>query len=31
MDMSRDNDKKERESPYIDMSRDGDQKICVYK
>ena len=31
MEMSRDNDQKEKESPYMELSRDNDQKRCVNK
>ena len=29
--MSRDNDQKKKEPPYMEMSRDKDQNSCVYK
>ena len=29
--MSRDNDRQRKESPYMEMSRDNDQKRCVNK
>ena len=29
--MSLDNDKQRKESPYMELSRDNDQKGCVYK
>ena len=29
--MSRDNDRQRKEFPYMEMSRDNDQKKCVYK
>ena len=28
--MLRDNDRQKKESPYMEMSRDSDQKRCVY-
>ena len=31
MEMSRENDQKKKESPYMEMSRDNYQKRCVYK
>ena len=31
MEMSRDNDQKRKESPYMEMSCDNVQKGCVYK
>ena len=31
MEMSRDNAQKRKESPYIEKSRDNDEKRCVYK
>ena len=31
MEMSRDNDRQRKESPYIEISSDNDQKRCVYK
>ena len=31
MEMSRDNAEKRKESPYMEKSRDNDQKKCVYK
>ena len=31
MEMSRDNDRKRKESPYMEMSRDNDQKSCLDK
>ena len=31
MEMSRDNYRQSKESPYKEMSRDNDQKRCVYK
>ena len=31
MEMSGDNAQKRKESPYMDKSRDNDQKRCVYK
>ena len=31
MEILRDNVQKRRESPYMDKSRDNDQKTCVYK
>ena len=31
MDMSRAKDQKKRESTYMEMSRDNDEKRCVYK
>ena len=31
MEMSRDNDQKMKELPYIEKSRDNDLKQCVYK
>ena len=31
MEMSRDKDRKRKESPDMQMSRDDDQKRCVYK
>ena len=31
MEMSRDNDRKRRDSLYMEMSRENDQKRCVYK
>ena len=31
MKMSRGNDRQRKESPYMEMSRDNDQKRCVYK
>ena len=31
MNMSRNNDQKGEESPYMEMSRDNYQKRCVYK
>ena len=31
MGMSRDNDQKRKESPYMEILRDNDQKSCVYK
>ena len=31
MEMSRDNDRKRKESLYMEMSRDNNQKGCVYK
>ena len=29
--MSRDNDQQRKESLYLELSRDNDQKGCVYK
>ena len=29
--MSRNNDQKTKEPPYMEMSRDTDQNTCVYK
>ena len=29
--MSRGNDRQRKESPYMEMSRENDQKRCVYK
>ena len=29
--MLRDNGRQKKESPYMEMSRDNDQKRCVYK
>ena len=29
--MSRGNDGQRKESPYLEMSRDDDQKRCLYK
>ena len=29
--MSRDNDRQRKESPYMEMSRDNEQKRCVYE
>ena len=31
MEMSRDIDQKRKESPYMELSRDNEQKTCVYK
>ena len=31
MEMSRDNVQERRESPYMEKSRNNDQKRCVYK
>ena len=31
MEMSRDNDQKRKDYPYMEMSRDYDRKRCVYK
>ena len=31
MEMSRDNDRKRKESRYVEMSRDNEQKRCVKK
>ena len=31
MEMSRDNDRQRKESPYMEMSRGDDQKRSVYK
>ena len=31
MEISRDNDQRKKESPYLEKSRDNDQKRCVYK
>ena len=31
MEISRDNDQKIKESPYMERSRDNDQNTCVYK
>ena len=31
MEMSRHNDQKGKESPYMEMSGDKDRKRCVYK
>ena len=29
--MSRDNDRQRKETPYMEMSRDNEQKRCIYK
>ena len=31
MEMSRDNDRQRKQSPYMEMSGDNEQKRCVYK
>ena len=31
MQMSRQKDRKRKESPFMEMPRDNDQKSCVYK
>ena len=31
MEMSRDYDRQRKESPYMEMSLDNEQKKCVYK
>ena len=31
MEMSSDNDRQRKETPYMEKSRDNDQKMCVYK
>ena len=31
IEMSRDIERQRKESPYMEMSRDNDQKRCVYK
>ena len=30
MEMSRDNDQKRKESPYMELSLENDQNTCVY-
>ena len=30
MEMSRNNDQKRKESPYMELLRDNNQKACVY-